>query len=327
MSTAALDRCSLELMHQYTASTCYTFCEEPVALEAWKISIPRLAVSTNNAYLLHSILAVFALHLHTLNPLHPSAEKYSLAAVTHFNEAINSLPSNPDFVDDGTRFVSQILIGIYGFATSRAVHAPSDWLMILRSTGSTFRSRWSSLQHGVISPLIPWITAPLDLQDPMDPSHPFPQSLSTLPLPVCGAPDLDEVRDGATSATYQHAISFLRRSWVASWSPDYHMHAAFFWIILASDSFMTLLAERRPRALILLGHYCAIMQRMEGPWWTRKDWEAELSKIVSVLDARWIGWLDWTTGTSSIWDCQWDDTGNYDNMMSWISQQASFDVL
>ncbi|KAF9052426.1 hypothetical protein BDZ89DRAFT_1032494 [Hymenopellis radicata] len=274
MSSSSLDLRSLELIHQYTTSTCYTFCAEASALEVWKVIIPRIAVSTDNPFLLHSLLAVSALHLHTLNPNHPMADKYASSAFTHFSQAVNSVPSNTtDYVDDGTLFISQILIGIYGFATSPAVHTQSDWLRVLRASSSTFRTRWSTLQHGVIAPMIPWIAAPLDIHEPLGNVPPFPQSLSTLPLPICGAPDQDEVRDGAISATYQHAISFLRRSWVASFYPDYQMHAAFFWLILASDSFMALLSERRPRALILLGHYCAIMQRMNGPWWTKRDWD------------------------------------------------------
>ncbi|KAF9021984.1 hypothetical protein BDZ89DRAFT_1137627 [Hymenopellis radicata] len=297
MASTALDLQGIELMHQYTTSTCYTFCKETSALEVWKLTVPRIAILVDNSFLLPALLAVSALHLCTLNPSHPLALQYSCAALAHFNEAVNSIPSG-DYrdADDGTVFIAQLLIGVYGFATSQSVHAPSDWLRILRTSSSTFRTRLSGLQQAVVAPLIPWITGPLDLSDSTETCHPFPYSLSTLAHPLYGSPDLDEIRDASVSATYQHAVCFLRRTWICSSYPDYHMHAAFFWLILSSDSFMKMLHERRPRALILFGHYCAIMTRLNGPWWTQRDWDAELVRMSSVLDDRWASWMDWNTG-------------------------------
>ncbi|KAF9003778.1 hypothetical protein BDZ89DRAFT_1145925 [Hymenopellis radicata] len=181
----------------------------------------------NNSFLLHAILAVAALHLFTLNPTHPLAVQYSCAAVSHYNQAVSSIPdSDLRGADDGTVFTAQLLIGIYGFATSLSVPVSSDWLRILRRTAPTFRNPLASLQYTVVAALIPWVTGPHD-EDAGLPLTAFTQSLTTLPLPINGVPEIHEVRDAAVSATYQHAIRFLQKSLAASPYPDFHLHAAF----------------------------------------------------------------------------------------------------
>ncbi|KAF9021995.1 hypothetical protein BDZ89DRAFT_1137635 [Hymenopellis radicata] len=293
MSSTELDLQGIELIHQYTTSTCYTLCEDRGALDVWKLTLPRVAILPDNSFLLHAILAVAALHLFTLNPTHPLAVQYSCAAVSHYNQAVSSIPdSHLRGADDGTVFTAQLLIGIYGFATSPSVPVSSDWLRIIRRTAPTFQNPPASLQYTVVAALIPWVTGPHD-EDAGLPLTAFTQSLTTLPLPINGIPEIHEVRDAAVSATYQHAIRFLQKSLAASLYPDFHLHAAFLWFMLSSDSFMELLFERRPRALVLLGHYCAMMQRLNGPWWAQKDWNFELTRITSVLGDRWQRWTDW----------------------------------
>ncbi len=282
-------------MHQYTTSTCFTICEDPVASDLWRLTIPRLAVMIENKPLLDSLLAVAALHLYTLNATHPWSIKYSTAAVSYFNDALRASEATGGRhgMDSGAHFCTQMLMAIYGFASSASVHTPSPWLTVLRASAATFRSRLSGLQFSSVAGLITWITAPLDLGESEDVARRLPQSLSTLPLPVDGAPQMSEVLDTSVSAAYQHSLCFLRRSWAASFHRDYHMHAAFFWLMLSSDAFMSLLAQRRPRALILLGHYCVAMDRSNGPWWMQKDWKSELFKISSRLDPQWAVWMNW----------------------------------
>ncbi|KAF8904853.1 hypothetical protein CPB85DRAFT_1316388 [Mucidula mucida] len=255
------------MMHQYTTSTCFTICEDPVASDLWRLTIP-----------------LAALHLYTLMP--PSwSIKYSTAAVSYFNDALRASEATGGRhgMDSGAHFCAQMLMAIYGFA---------PWLTVLRASAATFRSRLSGfiLERSRIDS---WITAPLDLGESEDVARRLPQSLSTLPLPVDGAPQMSEVLDTSVSAAYQHSLCFLRRSWAASFHRDYHMHAAFFWLMLSSDAFMSLLAQRRPRALILLGHYCVAMDRSNGPWWMQKDWKSELFKISSRLDPQWAVWMNW----------------------------------
>ncbi|KAK0197503.1 hypothetical protein F5146DRAFT_49531 [Armillaria mellea] len=60
-------------------------------------------------------------------------------------------------------------------------------------------------------------------------------------------------------------------------------------------TFFRLLAEERPRALVILAHYCAMMKHVtrDGPWWVKKQWGNEAARIVSILDSQWAPWLGW----------------------------------
>ncbi|KAF9003782.1 hypothetical protein BDZ89DRAFT_1169433 [Hymenopellis radicata] len=166
-ASTSLDLKGIELMHQYTTSTCFTICEDPVASDVWRLTIPRLAVMIENKLLLDSLLAVAALHLHTLNSTHPWATKYATAAVSYFNDALRAAEENGGHrgMDSGAHFSAQMFIAIYGFASSASVHIPTPWLTILRTSAAAFRSRLSGLQFSSVAGLIPWITAPLDLEN------------------------------------------------------------------------------------------------------------------------------------------------------------------
>lgn len=125
-------------MHQYTTSTCFTICEDPIASDVWQLTIPCLAVIMENKLLLDSLLAISALHLYTLNSTHPWATKYATAAVSYFNDALCAAEVNGGHcgMDSGTHFSAQMFIAIYGFASSASAHIPTPWLTILQTSAA-----------------------------------------------------------------------------------------------------------------------------------------------------------------------------------------------
>ncbi|KAF8917119.1 hypothetical protein CPB85DRAFT_1287769, partial [Mucidula mucida] len=114
----------------------------------------------------------------------------------------------------------------------------------------------------------------------------FPKSLSTLCDPASGVPDAGELEDASVLNAYEMAIQHLRLAWVASSYPEHQVYTAFTWLVFISESFFTLLQQRQPRALIIVGHYCAFMRSMKGnQWWARdrKKFSDEPMQIVWVL--------------------------------------------
>ncbi|KAF8914698.1 hypothetical protein CPB85DRAFT_1433688 [Mucidula mucida] len=263
----AITLLDMEIIHHYSTITCATLCEDSEAVNVWRVVVPHIAFQPDNRYLLHAILAVAATHRHTLNPTYPLP--------THTPQSrylITNYAWNP------TR--------VYGFASSStSVYAPTKWLTKIRSMSPDLLAQWPQFQDGPTAPLARIMTP--QVIDP--PVTNFPASVSTIHL---AGPDIEEVQDIVVSAAYENAVILLKRSWDASFHADYHLLAASTLLTIASDRFMLLLREGRPRALIVFAYYCMMMRRMEKTWWTRKKWSEEVEKIETMLDARWMGWIE-----------------------------------
>ncbi len=304
---------TLELMYHYTGMTCYTltFVNETNLDSVWNTAVPRLSFSANGSHLLHAILAVTALHLHSLDPTSPSAGRYSYAATVHCNAALAGL-TIPSF--DSANLIPFVLtlsvIVIYGFAISPPSLTSSNsrfrnWLRVLRVLTKTCQ-QWPALPQGV--------TGPLASRFPVSPSallsalpnpecgDTFPQFLSTLPFPTPGAPDPEEVADEEVSADYQWALTLLQLAWKASFIPQYQGYALLAWFAGVSDRFLTFLFERRPRALLLTVHYCVIMQSMErknvdpncpSSWWAQRKnkWDNIITELMCQVGPQWTEWV------------------------------------
>ncbi|KAF8913531.1 hypothetical protein CPB85DRAFT_553919 [Mucidula mucida] len=263
-----------------------------------------MAFSTNCAFLLHSVLAFSALHLHHLHQAHPNASKYFYAAASHYNQALKTIPAYPDSSSDDNHILypTHTLISMYGFATSECVYAQSDWIDMVRTTPT---SRYDGYRTSPLAPLMRALATTytaISAQLQIDLTGPslFPPSLSYLHLPTPGAPNADEVRDPVIADTYQKAIFHLRRTWVASLHPEFRCYAAFIFLVSAPDLFFTLLWEQRPRALIIAGHYCAILRRMKGQWWTKRDWSAQIERIMAAVGDQWRAWFDWVSEVEQV---------------------------
>ncbi|PBK69297.1 hypothetical protein ARMSODRAFT_1018727 [Armillaria solidipes] len=304
---------TLELMYHYTSMTCYTltFVNETNLDSVWNTAVPRLSFTANGSHLLHAILAVTALHLHSLDPTSPSAGRYSYAATVHCNAALAGL-TIPSF--DSANLIPFVLtlsvIVIYGFAISPPSLTSSNsrfrnWLRVLRVLTKTCQ-QWPALPQGVTGPLasrFPVSPSALlsALPDP-ESGDTFPQFLSTLPFPTPGAPDPEEVADEEVSADYQWALALLQLAWKASFIPRYQGYALLAWFAGVSDRFLTFLFERRPRALLLTVHYCVIMQSMErkntdpncpSSWWAQRKnkWDDIITELMSQVGPQWTEWV------------------------------------
>ena len=297
-------------MHHWSTVTSSTLCEDVEAINVWRTVVPYLAFPSENVFLLHAILAVAALHRHHLSATYPAPDTYSEAALIHHTKCMETYPSEVSGSGSAV-FLSHFLIGVYGFATSTtSVYAPSKWLDTIRNMPATLVEQWPRLQESSLGPLAR-IIVPRSIQSP---SIAYPPLLASI---HSEGPDIDEVHDIGTSAAYEHASILLKRSWDASFHVDHHLIAAATLLTIASERFLTLLRQGRPRALILFAHYCTMMARMERTWWTRKAWREELKKVEARLDARWAGWIE-----SAVILPEWE-TGMDPELVRWMFSQPT----
>ncbi len=263
-----------------------------------------------------------ALHAHHANP---AAGQYAVAASTYHWQAKMGLHKieRDDMVDINTLFVTMSLVALYEFATTSiysrrmAYHGPFHSPRISKS--------WPQLREGILSPMLTTM-APTISSIPLE--GPFSSSLSALLSTAGSQPDVEELQDVSVYDTYKDAIRILGISWRASFQKDYCIYASCMWWSLVPNMFFRLLAEGKPRALIILAHYCVMMNesRRDGPWWVRKQWGDEAAKILSALDTRWTPWLGWLWSQLDQPSQQAFDFAGM-NFMDWLSQAVGEEAL
>ncbi|PBL02953.1 hypothetical protein ARMGADRAFT_279147 [Armillaria gallica] len=292
-----LDILGLELIHHYTSSTCFTFCRDQARTEIYRSKLPTLAFHEGNSFLLHALLAVSALHLHSL---HPTSSRYSPAAKTHYARALTGVKAvwcegHSSTADPNAVFLTYTMLIVYGHATNTpplCQEASKDWLTVLRVL-MTFGQKWP-LDHD-ISVSFDWAFLLQDINEPTDPAIRFPDSLADLPFPLPGSPDIEEVQNPVASSVYQECVSLLRLAWKASFHPQYQTYTLMAWFGRVPMTYLTYLFERRPRALLIMAHFCAISKRVEQAWWSKKDWDQIIPNLRNEVGVKWEKFMDWDT--------------------------------
>lgn len=67
----------------------------------------------------------------------------------------------------------------------------------------------------------------------------------------------------------------------------------FVWPIAIPQTYLKLLGERKPEAMVILAHYSALLQRLDDQWFM-KGWARYLVKqIETALEEEWQPWLCW----------------------------------
>ncbi len=319
--TSSLDLLTLELMHHYATHTSHSLSSDLASISLWQTVIPKIAFDPENQCLLHAILAMSALHAHHANP---TAGQYAVAARTYYWQAKTGLhrADMDGKMDVDAVFITFSLVGLYEFATSSIISSySSEWHTTVRTLPLKVRREWSQLEDGILRPMLN-IMVPKIISTPLEP---FPSSLSILLSRAHSSPDVEELHDVSVYDAYKESIRILETSWKASFQKDYCMYASCMWWSTVPNTFIRLLAERKPRALIILAHYCVMMKRVaeDGPWWVKKQWGNETARMISALDARWTPCLGWISSQLD----QLSEAQSFDfagtGFMNWLNEAGS----
>jgi hypothetical protein len=299
--SANLDLLHLSLLHHYSTSTCATiFCDSPIQA-IWRNEVPRLAFSY--APVLHAIFAVSALHISFLNPAESS--RYRLIAADHYQKASAALRQalslsckiGPELA--AAPFATSCLLALYVFAdpSLRSPDVPSAllWMPMIRGTKILFDEYRESLQKSSFAPA-------LRIKNPSDPVPNFD-------LPTQLPDDIDHLYltepDSKEAAIHAEAVQKLKETWHWAQNRDFRMGNIFIWPNIVSEDFISLLRQKNPRAIALVGfYYCTMFSDLEELWWNRGTLKEELKIIQGMVGttekwARLLGEADfpWRRGT------------------------------
>ncbi|CAI4216709.1 unnamed protein product [Parascedosporium putredinis] len=251
----------LKLMHHYTTHTCKTLATSVnISDDVWMNAVPRLAFE-GAPYLADAMLAVAALHLRSRNP-----DDQDIVQASHAYMA-SSLAAYCDTLKAGINesnaeslFLTASLIAYQSTATRLFVRDdPNSTTSSNTRSGYNLPLSWFHAFQGVKA-----VVDEVDIEDEKDPQ--------------------------STQDAYLHAISVL--NW-AHRSP--HTAACLAFPATVARRFVELIELKRPRALVILACFFALLKRAQHLWWIDGVPRREIMGVVSLFESGspWWPHLDW----------------------------------
>lgn len=280
------------LMHQYVTETAGTMnCAQiPLVRDMWNVSVPQMAFEYKP--LLHTLLAVAAVHRATLLPNDAnhlqrvyyshinSALQQHRAAITDLNGSINE-----------PMCMNAILISFYTLTLRSEVSTdpyelPLLWLSLahgIRTVLHTVYRRLTRIHHLVMTPPV------VD-----EFTHEY---ITCTPFQFLLHYHYDkEQMDGSSIKAYYDAVVYLETMFMSArrGASDFEIRKQFTaFPPMMPRCFLQLIADKQPRALVILAYLFALVKNAGNVWWLRGIPEREVYGIHSILPQEWKWTLDW----------------------------------
>lgn len=300
----------LELFHNHmlrTADTMHDGTQTQRGL--WSEGFPQLGFQ--HSCIMALILSLSSYHLVKLNPNNAAgylalAEKHSTAALGTATVLFSSLcHDNAPAV-----YVTSILICYVAFAkgpgTGNFLFSSEDgsvpWLHLLRGVRLVVEtSGWSSVFSGILAAYVPVPDDSTPGEPPIDPSM-----MST------GIEDwrssLNDVADLIavfTEIRYREAfrdqLKSLTDCFEKTFGKGQHarvdvvgkMDDIFAWTYNLCDTYVEALGQKDPVAMIILGHFCALLSMVERQFWCIQGWPSHTMNDILHKSEKCRKWLSW----------------------------------
>lgn len=289
-------------MHFYTVSTSQTFSNVPARRHVWQSVIPQIALSHD--FLLHGLLALAALHLSRVSPerkdnLLAIASTHHAVALPIFRSAVQGLNSqNPHACSAfgtlltvyewaATKHTSNLF-----FATAQHPAEPStiEWVQLLRGSGRVVSCYYEEIGRGPLAPILQWDLAAESEAE----THPAE------PVRFAALEELWELDRLAVTAaeveTLKEALRWLRIIYTIMTTPNSNndpASAALSWPVRVPEMYLTMVRQRHPAALILLSHFCLLLNKVEDFWWIHGMSRRLLQEIHQTIGSEWEPWIAW----------------------------------
>lgn len=274
----------------------------------WAREIPQQALNCD--YLMHGILATASLHLSFLQP--SQQERYHYQSVCHQDLALRPFRHTLSEIkaqNCNQVFAFSILLILFNYASFRSpdyllpfttaagYKGLSNWIVCLRGCYSIFQQARSHVFLGPLGFLLPqegWASA-LTVPLAEIPSTKDDQSLRNLADNLLDSPKIKDSTSTETLEAYADAILRLRRLLFASsqTSDPFSREAmSTLWPATISDTFVWLLNEHKPLALLIMGHYCLLLKKCEGCWYMKHRSYDLFHAVQHSLSDEWLSYLE-----------------------------------
>jgi hypothetical protein len=288
----------LELMHHYTAFTCFTISDFASFDHIWQKVVPKEAQSY--PFLMYGILGLAALHIGHDQP--DVKEIYIAVALRYYNAAIASFRAALKQVtaDNSTAlfaFSAMLIVLSLGLAQ---VHLLDQNQNVVEELIQVF-----TLLQGVrvvLQSATPWVEqgplAPL-LQRGADRQKNMPTHSLLIPIAFDEALSCLEKHNERISQSVQNremydtAIQALRDCLQKLASNPGDRAAALTWLVFLEGSYVSSLKSNQPLALVILAHYGVVLHGLREHWFVQAFGVRVIEVIHLNLSEEWKPLVYW----------------------------------
>lgn len=300
----------LSLLHHYATSTGVTLLDgdKPQIVKGWTTEIPQLALKHDA--LLYAIYAFTALHISKIVPNDAQAlathQHYLDLALRKHREAIGQLNSDTaDQVLITSHFVRAVSFSNLSERNLQPYEPPVQWLSMANGVFGVFAAAWRWLTSNPDSITMRQIARARIFEntpnDKLDSALFLPTDDNDFLRilrhgPDCGLESANEPWDEQVEEAYTSTINYLggTRQALAEGQPLANVcrRLVVFPLMIKPD-FVALVAESRPRAMVVLAYYFALLSLFRGVWWISDTGRREVQGISSVLGHEWRDLMLW----------------------------------
>ena len=275
---AGLDCKALELIINWFTSTVYTVTHnDEKLLRICQTVILKEAVS--HRFLMHGLLALSALHLADQNS-GKEHDKYSRTAMDYHNQGLTRFRAELQNIKKSNYsaiIAFSSVTSIFSFALSRPLEKRS--LSLLDDLSHIFQlaKGWHEVVRLVVT---------LGVQAPTGTELTGKESFELPPNARESFRHLHELNfkrarneNQRHTEVYTEVIDSLSYIYGKLASGDPNPHAVQDWANMLPDRFFSLLSEHTIMALLIMGHYCVVLEHFKMLWWL-KGWSSGLLKVI-----------------------------------------------
>ena len=287
-----LSQLDLELLHNYTTTTCFSLSTDPSKQQIWKVAVPREAASHD--FLLHALLAISAVNLWYVNPT--NHHLYERAAVSHRNLAlITSIPALNEVTADNCHalFAMSSIISVLCFVLpySAQLGMPSDPVNDIVSVSKLIcgvktvlhsAREWVAL--GSLGGLVNYNWDPTTLALPEEARLAFEKLFDM---------NKRETRDGSIRDLYNATIQDLKHAFEIHTVVAGEPGLVFTWLVVVQASYVAQLEKKEPMALVILAHYAVLLHTSNRQWWLDGRGAHLVQFIHQLLPPKWLSAIEW----------------------------------
>lgn len=286
------------LFYQYMTDTGPSTSMDDIAYDFWVTSLCERALTSDS--ILYAMFTVVSLHNeHRSNYTDKEAAEtcrtyLNMALREHHREIENMSLENVDSIC----LVSSML-RLYGFVKLQQrvlvpYVPPINWLRITGSSTAVFRKAWDLVKNKPDSVIFRMVDSVSDYLDDTK-NEELRRDLTHL-MRREKPHELEESWDSEMEAAYGGAVSFIGGIWKAMNRREPAAtvgRRVVVFPMLVHRRFVDLVEEQRPRALVILAYYFALMAMLRSFWWIGDSGSRELQAIVEVVPEEWQGSLSW----------------------------------
>lgn len=279
----------MELLYHYMVSTSTTFSARPFFMETHRQA--AMCTAFSDPPVMHSILAITALHRAHLASELPQRRHYVTVAMMHQDMVIRDLRKRVEHITRTNAPGAFIISSFLALFTLGSMHqldsAGADAATTLNFDNL---GNWIRLMRGVPKLLMQDNVLEWVLESPVGAM--FRKEKEDWPLPLEFEPRfalLGEVLSDSTlvesleeRTTYVAALKLLKHWTANAHAPDDAtdlVGTALVWVNIVEDQYIDYLCADRPGALILLAQWAVLVNRLEGLWWAT-GWGKGLMRII-----------------------------------------------